>query len=212
MGSHDRAVRNLTNQILSNKEDVAKCQERLGEMAGKLEGQKRDLGLLRIAGSWKSAEHARVAEEKRSLSLEEQDLIEEVEGLKQALERSKSRAVRAPRASGEGSLPLELLLPRRLARLRERVQLWEDLIRFRQYRLDQLREQALATQLQSERLRAQAAHLREEAARLRAARQRADEALSVAKEEVRWARSCRRYAFFLPVLSSLLTSLWWCYG
>lgn len=152
-----------------------------------------------------------MAEEVRRLTLEEQNLTEEVERLKQALERAESEA-RAVHAADGDSLPIDLVLPRRLRKLQEGSRRWEDLIQFRQGRADELRKEASTTELRNEFFRSRAMALQQEAARLRLASRKAAETLAVAKEDVRWAQRCRRYAFFLPMLSSFLTSLWWCYG
>eukprot|EP00439_Symbiodinium_sp_Y106_P032013 s6565_g3.t2 len=187
-------------------------QEQLRELAWKLEGQKHDLQLLRITGGSKIAECNMMAEE-------EQNLTEEVERLKQALERAESEA-RAVHAADGDSLPIDLVLPRRLRKLQEGSRRWEDLIQFRQGRADELRKEASTTELRNEFFRSRAMALQQEAARLRLASRKAAETLAVAKdskchgcsgngqEDVRWAQRCRRYAFFLPMLSSFLTSLW----
>eukprot|EP00439_Symbiodinium_sp_Y106_P032610 s6565_g3.t3 len=189
-----------------------RASEQLRELAWKLEGQKHDLQLLRITGGSKIAECNMMAEE-------EQNLTEEVERLKQALERAESEA-RAVHAADGDSLPIDLVLPRRLRKLQEGSRRWEDLIQFRQGRADELRKEASTTELRNEFFRSRAMALQQEAARLRLASRKAAETLAVAKdskchgcsgngqEDVRWAQRCRRYAFFLPMLSSFLTSLW----
>lgn len=222
----DPVCRELVSKINLSKEHVARCREQLQELAWKLQGQKHDLQLLHITGGSKIADCNMMAEEARKLSLEEQNLCEEVERLKQALERAESEA-RAVHGD-EDSLPIDLVLPRRLGKLQEGSRCWEDLIQFRQGRADELRKEASTTELRNEFFRSRAMALQEEAARLRLASRKATEALALAKEEVRWAQRCRhrgdslpswalrmsarRCAFFLPMLSSFLTSLWWCYG